>query len=142
MPKTGRKTKSMRGTVVDFDLLDIKNQMATTPKTTEVQAREDFVDKKLRRRQRVAERAAAAAKVAQEKQGTVEVGVEEKAPDTKEEVRHLAKDLPKEPVAETPVVEEPVVENKHVHNVEAEPAPEKKTTTRKKRTIKKKTSED
>lgn len=42
--------KSARGQVVDFDLLRIKQQMASAPKTTTVQAREDFIDQKFKRR--------------------------------------------------------------------------------------------
>lgn len=42
--------KSARGELVDFDLLKIRNQMAAAPKPTSVQAREEFVDAKLRRR--------------------------------------------------------------------------------------------
>lgn len=44
------KVKSARGAVVDFDLLRIKQQMASAPKTTNVQAREDFIDQKFKRR--------------------------------------------------------------------------------------------
>lgn len=44
------KKRSMRGEMVDFDLLKIKEQMKTAPKPVEVTAREDFVDRKLRRR--------------------------------------------------------------------------------------------
>jgi hypothetical protein len=42
--------KSARGQVVDFDLLKIKQEMAAVPKPTNVQAREDFIDQKLKRR--------------------------------------------------------------------------------------------
>ena len=42
--------KSARGAVVDFDLLKIKQQIASAPKTTDVQAREDFIDQKFKRR--------------------------------------------------------------------------------------------
>lgn len=42
--------KSARGATVDFDLLRIKQQMASAPKTTTVQAREDFIDQKFKRR--------------------------------------------------------------------------------------------
>lgn len=42
--------KSAKGVPVDFDLLKIKQQMANAPKTTVVQAREDFIDKKFSRR--------------------------------------------------------------------------------------------
>jgi hypothetical protein len=42
--------KSARGEIVDFDLLKIKQQIASAPKTTNVQAREDFIDQKFKRR--------------------------------------------------------------------------------------------
>ena len=42
--------KSARGVVVDFDLLKIKQQIASAPKTNVVQAREDFIDQKFKRR--------------------------------------------------------------------------------------------
>lgn len=42
--------KSARGELVDFDLLKIKQQIASAPKTTQVQAREDFIDQKFKRR--------------------------------------------------------------------------------------------
>lgn len=42
--------KSAKGEIVDFDLLKIKEQIASAPKTTNVQAREDFIDRKFRRR--------------------------------------------------------------------------------------------
>ena len=42
--------KSAKGVLVDFDLLKIKQQIASAPKTTNVQAREDFIDRKFKRR--------------------------------------------------------------------------------------------
>lgn len=42
--------KSAKGAMVDFDLLKIKEQIAAAPKTTNVQAREDFIDRKFKRR--------------------------------------------------------------------------------------------
>ena len=42
--------KSARGVLVDFDLLKIKQQIASAPKPTQVQAREDFIDQKFKRR--------------------------------------------------------------------------------------------
>lgn len=45
-----RRIMSMRGEVVDFDLMDIKNQMANQPKPTEVKRRETFIESRLRRR--------------------------------------------------------------------------------------------
>lgn len=48
--KKGRQVRSMRGEKVDFDLMEIKAQIASQPKTTEVKAREDFIETRLRRR--------------------------------------------------------------------------------------------
>jgi len=45
-----KKVKSARGEVVDFNLLRIKEEIASAPTTTEVRARQDFIDKRLRRR--------------------------------------------------------------------------------------------
>lgn len=45
-----RAVRSAKGEVVDFDLLRIKAQIASAPKTTNVQAREDFIDAKFKRR--------------------------------------------------------------------------------------------
>lgn len=50
MKKKGRTTRSMRGSKVDFDLMDIKSQMASAPKPTEVKSREDFIETRLNRR--------------------------------------------------------------------------------------------
>lgn len=47
-----RKIRSMRGEIIDLDLLKIKQQMASTPKPVDVKEREQFVDKKIRRRVR------------------------------------------------------------------------------------------
>lgn len=44
------KARSARGEIVDFDLIKIKQQMASSPKTTNVKAREDFIDQKYKRR--------------------------------------------------------------------------------------------
>jgi ribosomal protein S21 len=57
------KVRSAKGEIVDFDLLKIKQQMQTTPKPVEVKAREDFIEKRLKRRQaRQAARTASIAK--------------------------------------------------------------------------------
>jgi len=42
--------RNAKGAIVDFDLLKIKNQIASAPKTTSVKAREDFIDQKFKRR--------------------------------------------------------------------------------------------
>jgi hypothetical protein len=46
----GRAVRSARGEKVDFDLLKIKQQIASAPKTTDVKARENFIDQKFKRR--------------------------------------------------------------------------------------------
>ena len=43
-------TLSVRGERVDFDLIKIKEQIASAPKTITVTAREDFIDQKFKRR--------------------------------------------------------------------------------------------
>lgn len=53
--------RSARGTMVNFDLLKIKQQIASAPKTTEVKARENFIDAKFKRRLKKAQQAATAA---------------------------------------------------------------------------------
>jgi hypothetical protein len=45
-----KQVRSARGQVVDFDLLRIKQQISSAPKATTVQAREDFIDRKFKRR--------------------------------------------------------------------------------------------
>ena len=48
--KKGRRTRSIRGEQVDFDLMDVKAQIASHPKPTEVKTREDFIERRLNRR--------------------------------------------------------------------------------------------
>lgn len=45
-----KAVKSARGQLVDFDLLKIKQQIASAPKPTTVKAREEFIDQKFKRR--------------------------------------------------------------------------------------------
>jgi len=45
-----KKVRSARGEVVDFDLLKIKEQIANQPPPQDVRARQDFIEKRLRRR--------------------------------------------------------------------------------------------
>ena len=47
MPK---RVRTAKGQIIDFDLLKIKEQMVDAPKPTNVQARQDFIDQKMRRR--------------------------------------------------------------------------------------------
>jgi len=42
--------KSSRGVNVDFDVLKIKRQLASAPPPTEVKVRENFVEKRLKRK--------------------------------------------------------------------------------------------
>lgn len=44
------RTRSAKGQIVDFDLLKIRQKLTAQPVTLDVKAREDFIDKKLRRR--------------------------------------------------------------------------------------------
>jgi hypothetical protein len=46
----GHTVKSARGQNVDFDLLKIKQQIASAPKPTDVKARESFIDQKFKRK--------------------------------------------------------------------------------------------
>ena len=46
-----KKVRSARGVLVDFDLLKVKQQIAESP-AVDVTAREDFVERRLRRRTR------------------------------------------------------------------------------------------
>lgn len=57
----GKGVRSARGTMVNFDLLKIKQQLALAPKTTEVKARENFIDAKFKRRLKKAQQVATAA---------------------------------------------------------------------------------
>lgn len=66
MPK---KVRTAKGSVIDFDLFKIKQQMGNVPKTVDVKTREDFIERKLRRLRRKAE--ADAKKKAAEEAGVV-----------------------------------------------------------------------
>lgn len=45
-----KKTRSARGEQVDFDLLKVKEQIATSPPPQDVKARQDFIERRMRRR--------------------------------------------------------------------------------------------
>ena len=45
-----KRVKSARGQLVDFDLLKIKEQIASAPPPVDVQQRQDFVERRLRRK--------------------------------------------------------------------------------------------
>lgn len=44
------KIKSSRGSIVDFDQIKIKQQLALGPSSSQSQAREEFIDQRLKRR--------------------------------------------------------------------------------------------
>ena len=46
----GKKVRSVRGEIVDFDLIQIKKQIASAPTPLEVKARQDFIENRLKRR--------------------------------------------------------------------------------------------
>lgn len=46
----GKKVRSARGEMVDLDLLKIREQISSNPIPLDVQARQDFVEKRQRRR--------------------------------------------------------------------------------------------
>lgn len=48
------KQRSAKGEIVDFDLMKIKQEIGTAQKPIKVQAREEFIERKLRRRLRKA----------------------------------------------------------------------------------------
>lgn len=49
-----KTAKSAKGAVVNFDLLQIQNQLASVPKPVNVAVREELIDRKLKRRTRKA----------------------------------------------------------------------------------------
>lgn len=55
--------KSARGEIIDFDLLKIKQQIASAPPSSEVSRRKDFIENRLRRRTKKVEPVVAAIEV-------------------------------------------------------------------------------
>ena len=45
-----KRVRSAKGVVVDFDLIAIKEQMASAPAPLDVKKRQDFIDRRMRRR--------------------------------------------------------------------------------------------
>lgn len=58
--------RTARGKTIDFDLMKVKAQIEATPKPVNVEEREKFIDRKLRRKLRKAKREAAAKKKAEQ----------------------------------------------------------------------------
>lgn len=97
-----KKVRSARGEMVDFDLLKIKEQMASAPPPTDVRARQDFIEKRMRRRIKRVPPPAPKIK-------NTEVAVDPKMPATEDlDQEPQLIDAVAEPVVETPeeVVEE------------------------------------
>jgi len=46
----GKKVKSARGEIIDLDLFRIKEQIASMPAPVDVKQRQDFIERRLRRR--------------------------------------------------------------------------------------------
>ena len=46
----GKQVRSAKGAMVDFDLMAIKEQMASAPAPLDVRKRQDFIDRRMRRR--------------------------------------------------------------------------------------------
>lgn len=46
----GKKVRSARGEIVDFDLLRIKEEIASAPQSLHVRKRKDFIEQRLRRK--------------------------------------------------------------------------------------------
>ncbi len=74
----GTKARSARGVVVDFDLLAIKEKLASTPKPVEVKERENFIAQKSRRRR---------TRKVEEVEKTTEEAVEENPKEKEEETK-------------------------------------------------------
>lgn len=101
----GKKVKSMRGEVIDFDVQGIKDQIASRPAPSTVKARQDFIDQKYRRRKKISDQIK---------------NLEASSVDRK---------LAEEPTAQAEMVDEaPVVE---APAVEKKPAPKKRAVKRK-----------
>ncbi len=53
----GKKVRSARGVIIDFDLMKIKEQIASAPAPLEVKARQNFIESRLKRRLKKAQAA-------------------------------------------------------------------------------------
>lgn len=115
MAKSGKKVRSAKGEMIDFDLLKIKEQIASEPAPLDVRARQDHIDARLRRRLRKVK-----------KTGT--------APAAPVAVQ------PKMPAAEAPETPEPMLDE--VTEPVVEETPKKVTKQKARRTTKKKTTEE
>jgi len=113
MEKKGRRVRSMRGTIVDFDLMEIHAQLASQPKTTDVTAREEFIESRLNRRlkRRIENQKKLEEELLKKKEAEQEVVevVEEPQPKPRVAIKEIKEEEPhKEPeiINPLPVVEE------------------------------------
>lgn len=81
----GKKIKTARGDTVDFDLLKIKQKISSAPTPSNVKARQEFVDKKLRRRYRKTQRKGSST------QELNQVNVDKSVPDSPEQNEEIQK---------------------------------------------------
>ena len=128
----GKKVRSARGEIVDFDLMKIKEQIASAPTPLEVKARQNFIENRMKRRIKKAQNAVDVAK-----DDTVAPKLPEPAPAVDES--HIEEAETKEEVSEAlaaveAMSEEPVKE-------EAPKKVVKKRTTKQRARPKKKTEE-
>lgn len=92
-----RTVRSARGEMVDMDLLRIKETLGQAPKGATVQAREDFIDNKFKRRLRRLTETAAATPAQ-----TIQAVTPEPAVDTAADVAPAAQVIPKKKIVATP----------------------------------------
>lgn len=85
-----KRTTSIKGEVVDFDLLDIKSKMEKTDKPLDVKTREDFVHMKRRRRGAVNMVALAESRNKNKQKQNASSPVQEAAPSLKDDTSDAA----------------------------------------------------
>ena len=84
----GKKVRSAKGEVVDFDLLRIKEQIASAPPPQDVKLRKDFIENRLRRRIKKATPPAPAVKIdKQAEEVSADAETVEEKPTTRQKAR-------------------------------------------------------
>lgn len=84
----GKKYRSAKGELVDFDLLRIKQQMSAGTPPVDVQTRKDFIDRRLRRR--LKKTAPPAPKIHKEQEEEKEQEVKQQATEEKQAEEKVA----------------------------------------------------
>lgn len=84
---TKRIVRSARGEIVDFDLLTIKEQIAAAPPPITIRARENFIDRQLKRRTKNILDQAAALAVTEVSIEPISVTQEQVSPMIEEEIQ-------------------------------------------------------